>query len=61
MKRVYLPPHPVPADSKAFLADSSPEERSVHTIAIKTLGSSYFMEKSHGYRLWKEKQNQLKK
>jgi hypothetical protein len=61
MKRVYLPPHKIPEDAEEFLADCTPEERAVHNMAIKSLGSSYFMEKSHGYRLWKEKQKQLKK
>ena len=56
MKRTILPPHPLPADSEAFLAACSAEERAVHLMAIKTLGSSYFMDKSHGYISWKEKQ-----
>ena len=59
--RVILPPHPLPNDSEAFLSTCSPEERAVHIMAIKELGSSYFMEKSHGYRSWKAKQSQEKK
>ena len=61
MQRVFLPPHPFPADYEVFLAACSPEERKVHSMAIKTLCSSYFMEKSHGYISWKEKQTQQKK
>ena len=61
MQRIPLPPHPLPVDSAVFLASCSPEERNVHMMAIKGLGSSYFMEKSHGYRSWKEKQTQQKK
>jgi hypothetical protein len=56
MKRVYLAPNQLPKDHKAFLAACSPEERIVHQMAIKTLASSYFMEKSHGYISWKTKQ-----
>ena len=59
--RVILPPHSLPSDSEVFLNSCSPEERSVHIMAIKELGSSYFMEKSHGYRSWKAKQSQEKK
>ena len=60
MKRTILPPHPLPADSEAFLAACSMEERAVHMMAIKSLGSSYFMGKSHGYISWKEKQGPVK-
>lgn len=56
MKRVYLAPNHLPKDHEAFLAACSPEERIVHQMAIKTLASSYFMEKSHGYISWKTKQ-----
>jgi hypothetical protein len=31
----------------------SKEERRLVTLAIERLGSSYFMEKSHGYLAWK--------
>ena len=61
MQRVFLPPHRLPADYEAFLAACSPEERTVHNMAIKSLGSSYFMGKCHGYISWKEKQSQQKK
>jgi hypothetical protein len=61
MQRVFLPPHHLPDDYEVFLAACSPEEKNVHTMAIKILGSSYFMEKSHGYISWKEKQSQQKK
>jgi hypothetical protein len=56
MDRQLLPPHPLPSDSKQFLAACSPQERAVHLLAIEQLGSSYFMEKSHGYKDWKAKQ-----
>ena len=55
MERQILPPHPLPSDSKEFLASCSPQERAVHLLAIEQLGSSYFMEKSHGYKTWKAK------
>jgi len=58
MQRQILLPHPLPADSEQFLASCSPQERSVHLLAIQQLASSYFMEKSHGYKAWKAKQVQ---
>jgi hypothetical protein len=61
MERQILPPHPLPADSSEFLKACSPEERQVHLMAIEMLGSSYFMDKSHGYRSWKAKQSQQNK
>jgi hypothetical protein len=54
MQRQVLPPHPVPSDSEEFLAWCSPQEKAVHLMAIQGLGSSYFMEKSHGYQAWKK-------
>ena len=54
MQRQILPSHSHPADSEAYLAACSPEERQLVTLAIDQLGSSYFMEKSHGYLAWKK-------
>ena len=55
-KRHILPPHQHPADAEAYLADCTNEERALVKLAIEQLGSSYFMEKSHGYLAWKAKQ-----
>jgi hypothetical protein len=55
-KRQILPPHIPPADAEKYLAACSPEERRLVELAIERLGSSYFMEKSHGYLAWKAKQ-----
>jgi hypothetical protein len=54
-KRQVLPPHEPPADAAAYLEACTPEERRLVTLAIEKLGSSYFMEKSHGYLAWKAK------
>jgi hypothetical protein len=51
--RQPLPPHKLPADADAYLKAVSPEERALIQLAIERLGSSYFMEKSHGYLAWK--------
>ena len=55
-KRHILPPHQPPADAEEYLAACTNEERALVKLAIERLGSSYFMEKSHGYLAWKAKQ-----
>jgi hypothetical protein len=58
-KRQILPPHQPPSDSADYLAACTAEERSLVQLAIERLGSSYFMEKSHGYIAWKAKQKNV--
>jgi hypothetical protein len=58
-KRVVLPPHQPPSDSAEYLAACTPEERKLVELAIERLGSSYFMEKSHGYLAWKAKKQNV--
>jgi hypothetical protein len=59
-KRQILPPHAPPADAAEYLEACTPDERKLVELAIEKLGSSYFMEKSHGYLAWKAKKAQLK-
>lgn len=56
-RRQVLPPHQPPPDAAEYLAAVSEEERKLVTMAIERLGSSYFMEKSHGYLAWKATQS----
>ena len=56
-KRQILPPHHPPEDAEQYLASCTLEERRLIELAIQKLGSSYFMEKSHGYKAWKAKQS----
>ncbi len=49
------PPHKRPADAEAFLATLDEKNRQLHEIATRFLGSSYFMERCHGYQGWKKK------
>lgn len=48
--------HPLPKDAQAFLASLSEKEREMQQLAADMLKSSYFMEKTHAYRSWKQKQ-----
>ncbi len=52
------PPHPRPADAEAFLASLDRTNRELHEIATRFLGSSYFMDRCHGYKAWKKAQVQ---
>jgi hypothetical protein len=49
-----LPPHPFPKDAEEFLADQDEKHKKLHEIAKEFLGSSYFMERTHGYQRWKK-------
>lgn len=50
-----LPKHPLPADAQEYLASLKPVERKLQELAREGLGSSYFMEKTNGYKAWKAK------
>jgi hypothetical protein len=52
MDTKILPPHPRPSDAAEFLASLTPRERELHEMATEILGSSYFMDRCHGYRKW---------
>ena len=54
IKSSKLPPHPLPKDSEEFLADMDDKHKQLHEIAQEFLGSSYFMERTHGYQKWKK-------
>jgi hypothetical protein len=53
----YTPPpvHPLNDLEKEFLKTLSPKEYVLHELAIKKLGSSYFVWKSHAYNEWLSK------
>ncbi len=46
------PPHAKPADAGEFLAAATDNERRLHEIAERFLGTSYFMDRTHGYIKW---------
>ena len=49
-KREELPPHPLTEEETAYVAALSPERKELHELAVKMLGSSYFVERTHGFR-----------
>jgi hypothetical protein len=54
-KNPYIPPppHTPPTAAIPFIEAMSPKERELHEMAIKLLGSSYFVETSHAFLKWK--------
>ena len=51
-KYVPMAPHPIPKEAAAYVASMSPKDKELHELAQKLLGSSYFVEWSHGYKKW---------
>jgi len=51
----YVPPPPPvkPADYEEFMAQLDDKERELHIMAEELLGSSYFVQWTHGYKKWK--------
>ena len=46
------PEHPISPEGKQFLASLTQEQRNLQVLAQKMLGSSYFLEKTHGFKAW---------
>jgi hypothetical protein len=47
-----LPPHPVAPEAEAYVAKFTPAQRELHELAVQMLGSSYFVERTHGFQKW---------
>jgi hypothetical protein len=47
------PPHEIPEEAKAYVEAMSERDRALHELAVELLGSSYFVEWSHGYKKWR--------
>jgi hypothetical protein len=45
-------PHTLNDKEKLYIESLSPEEKNLHELAVKMLGSSYFVGKTHGYTKW---------
>jgi len=46
------PEHPISPEGNQFLASLTQEQRNLQALAQKMLGSSYFIEKTHGFKAW---------
>lgn len=52
---VYTPPKPAPKpdDFDEFYDSLTDKEKELHALAVKQLGSSYFVQWTHFYKKWK--------
>ena len=59
MSSVYEAPpvHSLNTEEQEFIKTLSPKEIALHNLAIKKLGSSYFVWKSHAFQAWKQSKN----
>ncbi len=48
--------HEITEEGKQFLESLTPQEKELHAMARKMLGSSYFVEKTPHFLIWKTKQ-----
>lgn len=55
MKKAVLPAHPVGEKGREFLGVLPAREKELHALALEKLGSSYFVEKSLGFKKWHKK------
>ena len=51
-QKIALPPHPVGEKGLQFLGQLQGREKELHALAVERLGSSYFVEKSLGFKKW---------
>jgi len=45
-------PHPITEKGKEFLASLDERGKALQTMMSKSLGSSYFVERTHAFRKW---------
>jgi hypothetical protein len=53
MNRISQHVHSAPLEAIPFIEAMTEKEKGLHEMAIKLLGSSYFVESSHAFRKWK--------
>ncbi len=45
-------PHSLNEKERQYIDTMSPQEKQLHELAVKMLGSSYFVGKTHGFTKW---------
>ena len=51
------PLHKPPPAAEEYVKQMTPEQKKIHGLAIKMLGSSYFVERARGFEDFKAKQS----
>jgi len=44
-----LPPHKPTPEAMKYIKSMTPEKKKLHELAVKMLGSSYFVERTRGF------------
>jgi len=44
------PPHPISPEAEKYIEQMTPVEKALHELAIKVLGSSYFVQQTWGFK-----------
>jgi hypothetical protein len=57
MEYKELEPHPVSKEAQAYIDSMTAEQLALHKLAVKLLGSSYFVQQTRGYIAWKQSQS----
>jgi hypothetical protein len=47
--------HPLTPEAKVYVDSMTPQQLQLHQLAIEKLGSSYFVEKTHGFKEYQKK------
>ena len=53
--------HPITAEGQEYLNSVDEQTRKIHEMAQAKLGSSYFVERTNGFRAWKAKKQEKAK
>jgi hypothetical protein len=51
-EKKIAPIHPLTPEGEKYVASMTADQRKLHEIAIVSLASSYFVEKTHGFRAY---------
>ena len=51
-KILSLPVHPLTPEGEKYVSSMTAPQRQLHELAIVSLASSYFVEKTHGFRAY---------
>jgi hypothetical protein len=51
-KILSLPYHPLTPEGEKYVSSMTTQQKKLHELAIVSLASSYFVEKTHGFRAY---------
>ena len=51
-EKKIMTPHPLTPEAEKYVSSMTAQQRQLHELAIVSLASSYFVEKTHGFRAY---------